>query len=331
MKPLLLSLFLTLQFIGSSHAQSEKLLGKWVLDIVLSEDNALLPINDIQFSTEAIYVISPHKIEIHGYEQPARFIGSSEIQLGTRTLKYGFSEDYLILIESGSNKKLCLLKHTDFIKKYPEFKEKRVPNFSTEVYEMNKLSDVSFQHPEVKELQSYVIANSPLLKKKTSGNFQFTIDFLLSPENFISDILIEGINDKKMEAEVRKAVFAANQFYRNNTGKTLLVSTPFQFFKMYKSFDEPTKKVYDHYLSGDDWYAQNEFEKAIQEYEKGLNIEFDKKRFTGLFYEDYIIHLGVSYLATNQLEKADKTFRILGDETNFKIRNYLRYFSPKAK
>jgi len=50
------------------------------------------------------------------------------------------------------------------------------------------------------------------------------------------------------------------------------------------------------------------------------------ERYGNTFYHDYIIHLGIAYLATNQKEKAASTFRKLGDETNFKIRNYLRFY-----
>lgn len=48
--------------------------------------------------------------------------------------------------------------------------------------------------------------------------------------------------------------------------------------------------------------------------------------YGGLFYNDLIIHLGISYIATEQKEKACNTFRLIGDETNFRVRNYLKFF-----
>lgn len=50
------------------------------------------------------------------------------------------------------------------------------------------------------------------------------------------------------------------------------------------------------------------------------------KRYTGLFCKDLIIHLGIAYLLTDQIEKARDTFLILGDESSFDVRNFLRFY-----
>ncbi|WP_312334665.1 hypothetical protein [Sphingobacterium sp.] len=118
--------FASLLFTCPLFAQSNKLLGKWVLDFALTEENSRIPVDNPYFSNEVIYEISPNKMKISAYMFDAKYIGDNEIDLGHMKLNYAFIEDYLTVVEKGTKIKLYFLKTDDFVKKYPEFEEKRI-------------------------------------------------------------------------------------------------------------------------------------------------------------------------------------------------------------
>ncbi|WP_156169642.1 hypothetical protein [Sphingobacterium sp. IITKGP-BTPF85] len=100
----------------------------------------------------------------------------------------------------------------------------------------------------------------------------------------------------------------------------------FLFFKMHEAIDETVEATYKSFLKGNEFFNNLRFQEALVEYENGLEKKFDTEKFYGLFYSEYIIKLGISYLISEQKEKACSTFRKLGDETNFSVRNFLRYY-----
>ena len=317
--------FASLLFACPLFAQSNKLLGKWVLDFALTEENSLVPVDNPYFSNEVIYEISPNKMKISAYMFDAKYIGDNEIDLGHMKLNYAFIEEYLTVVEKGTKIKLYFLKTDDFVKKYPEFEEKRILRDGREFYIANNLSKLVFDNGTI-DPNSCITNGAPLLKKKTSKNYFLKVEFILDQSNQISNIVVSDIEEDDIRQQVIQSIKRCGKFYKNYTGRDLLITLPFNFFKMYEFFTPEVKRVYRAYQQGEEWFKTSEFEKAIFEYEKGIATKIDLERYGSVFYEDYIIHLGIAYLATDQKEKAASTFRKLGDETNFKIRNFLRFY-----
>jgi len=315
----------SLLFAYPLFAQSDKLLGRWILDFALTEDNSLVPLDNPYFSNEVIYEISPNKMKISAFTFDTKYIGDNEIDLGHMKLSYTFSDGYLTVVEKGSKIKLYFLKRDDFVKKYPEFEEKRILSEGRELYVANTLSKLVFDNGTI-DPNSFITNGAPLLKKKTSKNYFMKAAFVLDQHNQISNIVVSNIEEDDIREQVIKSIQRCGKFYKNYTGKDLLITLPFNFFKMYQFFDPETNRIYRAYQQGEEWFGKSEFEKAIFEYEKGIDTKIDMERYGNTFYHDYIIHLGIAYLVTDQKEKAASTFRKLGDETNFKIRNYLRFY-----
>ncbi|SUJ24910.1 Uncharacterised protein [Sphingobacterium multivorum] len=69
--------FASLLFACPLFAQSNKLLGKWVLDFALTEENSLVPVDNPYFSNEVIYEISLNKMKISAYMFDAKYIGDN--------------------------------------------------------------------------------------------------------------------------------------------------------------------------------------------------------------------------------------------------------------
>ena len=82
------------------------------------------------------------------------------------------------------------------------------------------------------------------------------------------------------------------------------------------------------YEKGRVFYEKNDFENAKKTYSKinEIIINQDLKNRFGYNIDQIYINLGISYLASNEIQKSCESFRKVGDETNFKVRNYLKKF-----
>ena len=121
----------------------------------------------------------------------------------------------------------------------------------------------------------------------------------------------------------------AEKYFRNNTNQDLLMTHRFNFFKMFESItNNDERKLNKIYESGRIFFEKNNFSKAIEKYEQinDLNLTPDLKSRWSYTVEQIYINLGISYLATNQIEKSCEVFKKVGDNTNFKVRNYLNTF-----
>ncbi len=233
----------SLLFVYPSFSQSDKLLGQWVLDFALTEQNSLVPLDNPYFSNEVIYEISRNKMKISAFTFDAKYIGDNEIDLGHMKLNYTFSDGYLTVIEKGTEIKLYFLKRDDFVNKYPEFEEERILSGGRELYIANTLSKLVFDNGTI-DPNSFITNGAPLLKKKTSKNYFMKAAFILDRRNQISNIVVSNIEEDDIRQQVIKSIERCSKFYKNYTGKDLLITLPFNFFKMYQFFDPETKRVY---------------------------------------------------------------------------------------
>ena len=311
-------------FMSYSQAQENKLRGGWILDIALLNDGDLLPVDHPLFSTQIVYRIDSDKIKINDIEMPAEYTDST-IVLGNRTLNYSFQHDYLCITEEGVSITLCFLRKQNFIERYPAFQAKVAEINGRDVWVANALTAVEFNHEM--NIHDFVLSNTPILKRKTSENLFLELDFIVDSASHIKDIVFLTAVPDKIQQQCIEAIKKAEKHYVNNAGREIAVNLCFNFFKMSDSMDnKDARRAFELFQKGESYYSRGNFQNAIAEFEKAKSYDINLKRYRGLFYKDLITHLGIAYLLTDQKEKARDTFLILGDESNFDVRNFLRFY-----
>lgn len=229
----------------------------------------------------------------------------------------------MLVQEENDNKIHLFLKANDFINKFSEFKPKTEIRNNDTLTIANEIIRPDFNNEQ--NFDDFLSENRPDHPSKSFVNLYFKAEFILTKRNKIKDIKILNSISNEFDNEVIKAIKKSEMYFVNNLNSDLLINKEMNFLKW--NDDLPNlneKELYEIILKGDTYYLENDFEKAIIEYEKikGLNIE--NNRFK-IMIHDANIKLGISYLATNQKEKSCSVFQNIG-ETDFSVRNYLIYF-----
>lgn len=313
-------------FVIKSYGQEKKLQETWILDKVFYENGKDIEINNPLFSTNLIYKISPKNIKINKNNFNANFIDNT-IQTLYRKINYKFLNDYLLLQDENDKKIYAFLKREDFIKRYPEFEAKiEFKNrdsllISNEITQPDFQSDITFD--------DFLIKNMYQGSSKDDEDLYFKAEYILTKKNKIKDIIIKDGHNPRYDKEFAEALLKGEKYFQNPYGKDLLITKETNFLKWMsdlKSDDE--RKLYEIIEKGEGFYNSNKFEKAISEFEMIKNLKIGENRFNTII-EDANLKLAISYLATNQIENACKSFSSIGDKTKFKVRNYLINFCNK--
>lgn len=320
MKKYLLILLLS---ISQLFSQNTNLSGTWILDKTIYEDGNYLEINHPLFSNFTEYEFFSNNLKINGQKFNAKYYQNS-IKLDYRELMYSFQNEYLLVQEKGDNKIQIFLKKDDFITKYPIFKsEQKIINQDT-IYISNDVFKPKFENDL--NFEDFLRKNIPSYNNASTKNNIFKSEFILTKENLIKDINITQGISKSFENEFITALKKAQPYFKNETGKDLLIRHNFNFFKMFGALTNKSEKdFYSIQKKAKEYFEKNEFEKAVSEYEKLNNINdliILKEKF-GFVYNEAFINLGISYLAINKIENACSSFKKVGGFTNFSVRNYL--------
>lgn len=320
MKKYLLILLLS---ISQLFSQNTNLSGTWILDKTIYEDGNYLEINHPLFSNFTEYEFFSNNLKINGQKFNAKYYQNS-IKLDYRELMYSFKNEYLLVQEKGDNKIQIFLKKDDFITKYPIFKsEQKIINQDT-IYISNDVFKPKFENDL--NFEDFLRKNIPSYNNASTKNNIFKSEFILTKENLIKDINITQGISKSFDNEFITALKKAQPYFKNETGKDLLIRHNFNFFKMFGALTNKSEKdFYSIQKKAKEYFEKNEFEKAVSEYEKLNNINdliILKEKF-GFVYNEAFINLGISYLALNKIENACSSFKKVGGFTNFSVRNYL--------
>lgn len=320
MKKYLLILLLSFSQLFS---QNTNLSGTWILDKTIYEDGNYLEINHPLFSNFTEYEFFSNNLKINGQKFNAKYYQNS-IKLDYRELMYSFQNEYLLVQEKGDNKIQIFLKKDDFITKYPIFKsEQKIINQDT-IYISNDVFKPKFENDL--NFEDFLRKNIPSYNNASTKNNIFKSEFILTKENLIKDINITQGISKSFDNEFITALKKAQPYFKNETGKDLLIRHNFNFFKMFGALTNKSEKdFYSIQKKAKEYFEKNEFEKAVSEYEKLNNINdliILKEKF-GFVYNEAFINLGISYLAINKIENACSSFKKVGGFTNFSVRNYL--------
>ena len=304
-------------------SQNTNLSGTWILDKTIYEDGNYLEINHPLFSNFTEYEFFSNNLKINGQKFNAKYYQNS-IKLDYRELMYSFQNEYLLVQEKGDNKIQIFLKKDDFITKYPIFKsEQKIINQDT-IYISNDVFKPKFENDL--NFEDFLRKNIPSYNNASTKNNIFKSEFILTKENLIKDINITQGISKSFDNEFITALKKAQPYFKNETGKDLLIRHNLNFFKMFGALTNKSEKdFYSIQKKAKEYFEKNEFEKAVSEYEKLNNINdliILKEKF-GFVYNEAFINLGISYLAINKIENACSSFKKVGGFTNFSVRNYL--------
>lgn len=318
-------LLLLLTFINFINVHSQKLNGTWILEKTVYENGNPLEINHTLYSTFTEYEFLTNSIKINDQKFNAKFTNNS-IKLDFRELLFSFENNYLLIQEKGDDKIQILSKKEDFLSKNIEFKsEIEIRNqdtlyISNEVYKPQFNNELTFEDFLRKNISKYT--------SESTKNNLFKSEFVLTKEGKIKDIKILSGISKSFDNEFIVALNKAERYFKNQTGKDFLIKHNFNFFQMFKGLTEKTEKeFYAIQKKGNLHFQNNEFDKAIIEYEKLNIMDLNSiKERLGFLYSEAFINLGISYLAVNKNEEACNSFSKVGDIRNFKVRNYLINF-----
>lgn len=318
-------IFLLLTFINFINVHSQKLTGTWILEKTIYENGNPLEINHISYSTFTKYDFLTNSIKINDQKFNAKYANNS-IKLDFRELLFSFENNNLLIQEKGDDKIQILSKKEDFLSKNIEFKSDiEIRNqdtlyISNEIYKPQFNNELTFEDFLRKNISKYT--------SESTKNNLFKSEFVLSKDGKIKDIKILSGISKSFDNEFIVALNKAEAYFKNETGKDFLIKHNFNFFQMFKGLTEKIEKeFYAIHKKGNLHFENNEFDKAIIEYEKLNLMDLNSIRERlGFLYSETFINLGISYLAVNKNEEACNSFLKVGDIKNFKVRNYIINF-----
>lgn len=308
-------------------SQQFKLQGSWILDKITYQNGNSLEINHPLYSNFIEYNIKGDFLNINNLSNQKVSITDSTISNNFRTIIYHFNDNELVTNEKGNDMIYYFLKKKDYLKKYPEFEPIKTIFKNKEVFEANAIVTPDFNYTD--NFYNYLSKNIPSYNSTSAINVFFKAKFILTKENKITDIEItEGIS-KTFDKEFCQALVASEKYFNNNWGKDLLITQTFNFFKIFDGLtNKEEKDIFNFTQKGYDYYEKNDFQNAIANYEKLLTINISPKTKERFEHElnPAFINLGISYLAVGNIANACKSFKIVGDKTNFEVRNYLINF-----
>lgn len=311
---------------STCYSQNKELIGKWILVKTLYSDGRKLEVNNSQYSTNAIFRISPNNLNVNDQNFVASFT-PTQIKTQYRTINYVKDKNYLVIQDAGDDKASYFLLVDDFIKKYPEFSLKEIERNGDTIYLDNNLS--GYELAVNLNFDEFMRKNMPDRNSKDYDKLYFKIEFILTADNKFKDIKVLHSIDEKHDNDYIRALKKSEIYFKNISGKDLLITKETLHGKFLKDLkDENERKFYEITANGITFYRNNKFEKAIEAFSQIKNLRLEEHRFK-LFIKQAMVMLGISYLAVGKNEEACQTFNEIGDKTDFEIRNFLIDFCEK--
>gem|GEM_PF-2281560 len=304
--------------------------GKWFCHIVTYQDGKELEVNHPLFSNFLSYEFSSGLAYIsNNYKEKgiaSNFkLSGSQLEIGFRKFSFSFKDKFLVLKEHGDQLLYYFLKKNDFLTENNLYQENYFTKENDTIFYQSFSLNPEFNYKT--SFSDYLRKSIYNYSKTSAQRHQFKGTFILTSKNEIQDITVErGIN-KSFDKSFKKSVKESQKYWNNHTGKDVLIVQKFNFFEQGKYFVE--KENWDFYhkvKKADSYYKNFDFNSAIDYYEQALEVEISENEFTQTMIQDLSKNLGISYLAMGENEKACVSFRIVGDEYDFKFRNFLLKF-----
>jgi len=323
---LLIILLLSISKIYSNNG----LQGKWFCHNVTYQDGKELEINHPLFSNFLSYEFTSRQAYIsNNYKEKgiasSYEISDSELQIGFRKFSFSFKDNFLILKEHGDELLYYFLKKSDFLSENNLYQKNYFTKENDTIFHQSFSLNPEFNYKT--SFSDYLRKSIYNYSKTSTQRHQFKGTFILTNDNEIREITVERGISKSFDKSFKKAVQESQKYWKNDTGKDILIVQKFNFFQQGKYFVQ--KENWDFYhkvKKADSYYKNFDFNSAIEYYEQAMEVEISENEFTNTMLRDLSRNLGISYLATGENEKACKSFRLVGDEYDFKFRNFLLKF-----
>mgnify|MGYP003611815754 CR=1 FL=1 len=317
--------FLLFLFV-KGNSQNKNLIGTWILDKVFYANGKDMEVNNEFFSYKMIYQIAPNRIAMNDYLFDAVF-SDKQIQIGNRKMDYEFRGHYLLVKDVDDNKIYSFLKRADFIKKFPEFQPHTEIRDGDTLLVANSVTKPIF-NSEI-TFSDFLNKNMFQGSSKNEKDLYFEAEYIVTKENKIKSISIIDGRNKRYDSEFILALKKAEVFVHNPYGQDLLVKKEVDFLRFFKDLElQDEKSLFKIIEKGEFYYNKQSFQKAATEFEKIASLEIGENKYR-MAIADANLKLAISYLGTNQIDKACTTLKNIGDKTNFNIRNYLINFCEK--
>lgn len=302
--------------------QTHKLQGSWVLDYVTYKNGNPLEVNHPLFSTFMEYTFKGDKLIILDDMFEIK-VSKSQITTSLRTINYQVQEDRLFLSDKGDDKVFVFIKRDKFVAYYPEFEPIETTYQNQSVYYPNSVVKPDFDYPM--NYHVYLLEKTPLLKN--DGYFgKVHVKFILTRDNKIKGTTYNNELPKKLVEQLNAIVLGSEKFFKNSTGKDLLMSFHVASSK-FKQSSKIENNFYKLQNKAYDFFQKNDFKNAISAYDAAIEfaLKHENEKNDLNTYGLYL-NKGKSYMADNQIEKACECFNALGGERNFDTRNYVIYY-----
>lgn len=306
-----------------AFAQTSELQGKWILDKVVTKKGEPLEINNERYSNELIYIIKPKELQINHQNFKAQF-SSTKITTTFKNVNYSFEKEYLKIVDRSMNTVEYFLKPDDFTAKYPEFKMKEIVREQDTLWIANKITDYEFNNEM--NFKDFIMKDIPFNKGNKEDNLHFKLECILTKDSKIKEIKVLNSFSTEFDNSYIENLKKAEPFFKNNTQKNILIVLEENFGQLYKNIKDPNEKeLYDILRTADALYKSNKFEEAIQEYNKIKELQIKNNRYQ-IMIKNAMKRLAISYLATGNQNHACENFKLVGNITDFSVRNYLLDF-----
>ena len=311
-------------------AQSDELLGRWILVRTLSNDGKRLEINHPEYSKKMILDIKKNSLKIDDTNYNTKFKNNEVSIYNNAKLNFSFQikDNYLITKAIKENTTNYFLKVDDFIQRFPEFKLKETIYNDEVVYLDNGISAFYFDNDLSYDFFILINGNQRSDKRvaKDPESIPLQFEYVLSTDNKIKSFKIVNSQNKELDNDYIVRFNRASKYFVNTTDKDVLIR-----FNQVNTISYPEltkaeeKRFYEISAALDNFYNKNEFEKATSLYDEYINLKIRPNRFNKI-NDDNNIRFGISFLAQNKFNEACIAFKKVGDITNFRVRNYLLDF-----
>lgn len=314
-------------FISFSYAQN-KMEGLWYGIDVKNLDNSDLFINDTNYSRLVIYNFKSNKVSIDGFNEMNYSIYKNNLKIGQRKFHYILNNDSLTLISKEDERVYYLISKDLFRKKYKWVFENDYELIENDtVYNDNIILDVQFKNNE--NFHEYLKNNINSYDYYSTTNNIFISSFILTKNGEIKSLKIEGKEKTKFYKQLREAILNSEQYWENHSGYDVLINEIFHFFSYERSFfNEETMPFIESFNNGVLAYKRNDFRKAIDYFMPIYQNNSDHLYIKGNILEAKK-KLAISYIATNEIEKACTIFYSFKNYNYFQARNYITNFCKK--
>jgi hypothetical protein len=311
------------------------LIGQWYLDKVKFSNGADIEVNNPMFSTFNSLRFNNQKV-FNSTALDEDLFTISDYKFDGRKLNFLYRDfnvekegKYLVLKSQKEGLNYYYLKGEDFPS---ETIAKQEYDFikSDSIAVRSLKFDPYFDNSE-ENLMDYLYSSIPDNEYKNRRVY-FTSSFILTKNNKIKDLKITNGKNPLYDKEYRKAIQKSEKYWKNNTGKDVLITRNVSERK-FGDGREDEISAYQYSEIADEFYRNNDFKNALLNYLKSDEYwrkDKDKGNFQEPFYNNgNYLKLGICYLIENDRDKACEYFKRNGGISDFAARNYILTFCMK--